>query len=136
MNVSPTQRRSYFVQTPERSNAMMQMMAARVIAATVNRLLQLMPRLTHHSSAQPMMTGAMISSCKEQPFLMWRLAPGRRENQASARRRRLARNMRLCLPPTRAVPFIVPAVSVKVPETPMLTSPPPNSGLTSRERVC
>ncbi len=32
-------------------------------AATASSLVQLMPRLTHHSIAQPMITGTMISSC-------------------------------------------------------------------------
>jgi hypothetical protein len=30
-----------------------------------------MPRLTHHSSAQPMITGTMISSCKSDPLLLF-----------------------------------------------------------------
>lgn len=33
-----------------------------VIAATARRVVQVMPRLTHHKSAQLMMTGTMISS--------------------------------------------------------------------------
>ena len=37
-------------------------MRARVIAAIVSRMLQVMPRLTHHNRAQHMMTGAMMSS--------------------------------------------------------------------------
>jgi hypothetical protein len=37
-------------------------MSASVIAAMVRRMLQVMPRLTHHNSAQLMMTGAMMSS--------------------------------------------------------------------------
>ena len=35
-----------------------------VTAVTTRRVVQFMPRLTHHSSAQPMITGTMISSCK------------------------------------------------------------------------
>ena len=40
------------------------MITTSVIAATVSRLVQLMPRLTHHSSAQLMMTGITVSSCE------------------------------------------------------------------------
>jgi hypothetical protein len=40
----------------------MQTMIASVTAATASRLFHDMPRLTHHNSAQLMMTGAMISS--------------------------------------------------------------------------
>ena len=38
-----------------------------VIAVTTRRVVQFMPRLTHHSSAQLIMTGTMISSCKGLP---------------------------------------------------------------------
>ena len=48
----------------DRSNSSTAMMTANVIAATVSRRDQLIPRLTHHSSAQLMMTGTTISSCK------------------------------------------------------------------------
>jgi hypothetical protein len=41
------------------------MIAASVIAATTSRVAQLMPRLTHHSSAQLMTTGMMVSSCNQ-----------------------------------------------------------------------
>ncbi len=40
------------------------MITAKVIAATVNRVVQVIPRLTHHNSAQLIMTGTTISSCK------------------------------------------------------------------------
>ncbi len=36
---------------------------AKVTTATTRRVVQLMPRLTHHSSAQLITTGTMISSC-------------------------------------------------------------------------
>jgi hypothetical protein len=39
------------------------MMTTSVIAATVRRRVQLMPRLTHHSNAQLITTGTMVSSC-------------------------------------------------------------------------
>ena len=48
---------------PERSNSNTQMITASVTAAATSRLVQLMPRLTHQSSAQLMITGTMISSC-------------------------------------------------------------------------
>jgi hypothetical protein len=46
---------------PERSNSNTQMITTSVTAAT-SRLVQLMPRLTHQSSAQLMITGTMISN--------------------------------------------------------------------------
>src|SRR5439155_9461153 len=39
------------------------MITASVMTATTRRVVQLMPRLTHPSSAQLMTTGTMISSC-------------------------------------------------------------------------
>src|SRR5205823_12302267 len=39
------------------------MITASVITVTTRRVVQLMPRLTHHSSAQLITTGTMISSC-------------------------------------------------------------------------
>ena len=48
----------YFGQKPERSIVTTQTMTASVIAAMVSRMLQVMPRLTHHNSAQHMMTGS------------------------------------------------------------------------------
>jgi hypothetical protein len=48
---------------PERSNSNTQMITTSVTAAATSRLVQLMPRLTHQSSAQLMITGTMISSC-------------------------------------------------------------------------
>jgi hypothetical protein len=53
---------SFFVQKPERSMVTTTTMRASVIAAMVRRMLQVMPRLTHHNRAQHMMTGAMTSS--------------------------------------------------------------------------
>jgi hypothetical protein len=47
---------------PERSNSNTQMITTSVTAAATSRLVQLMPRLTHQSSAQLMITGTMISS--------------------------------------------------------------------------
>ena len=47
---------------PERSNSNTQMITASVTAAATSRLVQLMPRLTHQSSAQLMITGTMISN--------------------------------------------------------------------------
>ena len=41
----------------------MQMIKASVMAATVRRAIQLIPRLTHHNSAQLIKTGTTISSC-------------------------------------------------------------------------
>jgi hypothetical protein len=42
---------------------------ASVTAATTRRVVQLMPRPTHHNSAHPNTTGMMISSCKRlSPF--------------------------------------------------------------------
>src|SRR5206468_10690894 len=40
-----------------------QMITASVMTVTTRRVVQLMPRLTHHSSAQLITTGTMISSC-------------------------------------------------------------------------
>jgi hypothetical protein len=45
----------------ERSNNRMQTISARAIAATTRRVVQVMPRLTHQSIAQPIMTGTRIS---------------------------------------------------------------------------
>ena len=42
----------------------MQKISTSVTAATVKRTVQVMPRLIHHSSAQLINTGTMISSCK------------------------------------------------------------------------
>lgn len=39
------------------------MITTSVIAVTTRRAVQLMPRLSHHSSAQLITTGTMISSC-------------------------------------------------------------------------
>jgi hypothetical protein len=47
----------------DRSNNTTQIITTSVIAVTARRVVQLMPRLTHQSSAQLMMTGTMISSC-------------------------------------------------------------------------
>jgi hypothetical protein len=47
---------------PERSNSKTQMITTSVTAVATSRLVQLMPRLTHQSSAQLMITGTMISS--------------------------------------------------------------------------
>ena len=46
---------------PERSNSNTQMITTSVTAAATSRLVQLMPRLTHQSSAQLMIKGTMIS---------------------------------------------------------------------------
>jgi hypothetical protein len=48
---------------PNRSNHTMQIIKASVMAVTARRAVQLIPRLTHHSSAQLITTGTMISSC-------------------------------------------------------------------------
>src|ERR1017187_7377041 len=42
----------------------MQRITTSVTAATIRRVVQSMPRLTHHNSAQLITTGTMISSCK------------------------------------------------------------------------
>ena len=39
------------------------MITASVMTVTTRRVVQFMPRLTHHSSAQLITTGTMISSC-------------------------------------------------------------------------
>jgi hypothetical protein len=39
------------------------MITASVIAVTTRRVVQLMPRPTHHNSAQHITTGTMISGC-------------------------------------------------------------------------
>ena len=52
-----------FDQKLERSNATIHKISSRVTAATTSRVVQLMPRLTHQSSAQLIRTGTMISSC-------------------------------------------------------------------------
>jgi hypothetical protein len=44
------------------------MITASVSAVTVRRATQLMPRLTHHNSAQLMMTGTTISRCNALPL--------------------------------------------------------------------
>jgi hypothetical protein len=54
-----------FDQKPERSNSTMHKINTRVTTVTARRVVQLMPRLTHQSSAQLMITGTMISSCNE-----------------------------------------------------------------------
>src|SRR5580692_975628 len=57
VTVAPLQ----FDQKLERSNNRMQTISARVTAATTRRVVQVMPRLTHQSIAQPIMTGTRIS---------------------------------------------------------------------------
>src|ERR1700716_203911 len=52
-----------FDQKLERSNSRIQKINTRVTTATARRVVQLMPRLTHQSSAQLITTGTMISSC-------------------------------------------------------------------------
>ena len=52
-------------QKAERSNSTMHKIKTRVTTVTTSRVVQLMPRLTHQSSAQLMITGTMISSCNE-----------------------------------------------------------------------
>jgi hypothetical protein len=47
----------------------MHMITASVTTVTTKRVVQLMPRLTHHSSAQLMTTGTMISSGKAPTLL-------------------------------------------------------------------
>ena len=56
-------------QKPERSNSTMHKINTRVTTVTARRVVQLMPRLTHQSSAQLMITGTMISSCNELALL-------------------------------------------------------------------
>jgi hypothetical protein len=41
----------------------MQIIKASVMAATARRAIQLIPRLTHHNSAQLITTGTTISNC-------------------------------------------------------------------------
>jgi hypothetical protein len=53
---------SNFDQKLERSNSKMQTITIRVTTATIRRVVQLMPRLTHQSIAQPIMTGTRISN--------------------------------------------------------------------------
>ena len=48
----------------------------RVTTVTIRRVVQLMPRLTHQSSAQLMITGTMISSCNELALLPLARAAG------------------------------------------------------------
>src|SRR4051794_16355351 len=52
----------------DRSNSRTQKISTRVTAATVNRVAQVMPRLTHHNSAQLIKTGTIISSCNGPRF--------------------------------------------------------------------
>jgi hypothetical protein len=56
-------------QKAERSNRTMHKINTRVTTVTIRRVVQLMPRLTHQSSAQLMITGTMISSCNELALL-------------------------------------------------------------------
>ena len=56
-------------QKPERSNSTIHKINTRVTTVTASRVVQLMPRLTHQSSAQLMITGTMISSCNELALL-------------------------------------------------------------------
>ncbi len=56
-------------QKAERSNSTMHKINTRVTTVTARRVVQLMPRLTHQSSAQLMITGTMISSCNELALL-------------------------------------------------------------------
>ena len=56
-------------QKVERSNSTTHKINTRVTTVTVRRVVQLMPRLTHQSSAQLMITGTMISSCNELALL-------------------------------------------------------------------
>ncbi len=58
-----------FDQKPERSNSTIHKIKTRVTTVTTRRVVQLMPRLTHQSSAQLMITGTMISSCNELALL-------------------------------------------------------------------
>ncbi len=53
---------SRFDQKLERSNSRMQTISIRVPTATTRRVVQVMPRLTHQSIAQPIMTGTRISN--------------------------------------------------------------------------
>ena len=53
----------------ERSNNTIHKINTRVTTVTARRVVQLMPRLTHQSSAQLMITGTMISSCNELALL-------------------------------------------------------------------
>ena len=53
---------SRFDQKLERSNSRIQTISTRVMAPTTRRVVQVMPRLTHQSSVQPIMTGTRISN--------------------------------------------------------------------------
>src|SRR3979411_1321540 len=56
------------------------MITASVIAVTARRAVQLMPRPTHHSSAQLITTGTMISSCNARhpvaAYFCWSMISG------------------------------------------------------------
>jgi hypothetical protein len=52
-------------QKTDRSSSRIHTINIRVTTATTRRAVQLMPRLTHHSSAQLITTGTMISSCND-----------------------------------------------------------------------
>jgi hypothetical protein len=54
-------------QNPERSNSTTITINASVTAAAAKRTVQLTPRLTHHSIAQPMTTAMMLSNVKGLP---------------------------------------------------------------------
>src|SRR5450432_3605220 len=54
----------------------MQTITTSVMAATARRAVQVMPRPTHHNSAQPMMTGTMMSSCMAARFVALARARG------------------------------------------------------------
>jgi hypothetical protein len=61
-------------QRPDRSNSTTAMITASVIAVTTKRVVQLMPRPTHHNSAQLITMGTMIFSCKGDELDSYRLA--------------------------------------------------------------
>jgi hypothetical protein len=53
---------------PDRSNSKTLMITASAMAVTTRRVVQLMPRLTHQSSAQLIKTGTMMSSGNGSPY--------------------------------------------------------------------
>src|SRR4051812_17541597 len=62
----------------------MQKISSSVTAATVKRVVQLMPRLTHHNSAQLIRTGTTSSSCKSLLALVCSARPADPDTKAAA----------------------------------------------------
>ena len=95
-------------QKVERSNSTTHKINTRVTTVTARRVVQLMPRLTHQSSAQLMITGTMISSCNELALLPLEHDPEKRWVPVFRKDHAQKKLVRLRLRPTRRVDFVAP----------------------------